>query len=144
MININCYNKMMELDFIFEQIEDLRKKISTRELAVLNLQEECQHPIIFYTGDACIDIKNFSKLPKHFYCPLCGKRDFNLKFNPDGGNVFLIEKNFHYPDEKLKLYALTNIFKMNLCINPNDELEHTLGRLHNSHNIKYYKMEVIK
>ena len=135
-------NKMANLELLVKEKERLKKELTSRELALSFLPEDCSHDIIIYCGTNNLCLEKQKIISAFLYCPLCGLKNFKLTLDPNG-QIILFDKLFSFGDPLQKLSEMTQIIKMCLQSYGNKELPYILEKMEQCYHLKYYRVKLL-
>ena len=113
--NSHFYNKLMEYQFVENEVKRLKEQIADHKRNISNLQSKCDHRLLIYYDLKKVLFKKGILTSDLVFCPFCGKRVFTLEFNTEG-KTFLIDKVSHFSNPEDKLRAI-RVRYQNLLVN---------------------------
>ena len=136
--NTHFYNKLMEYQFVVDEVKRLKEQIADHKRNISNLQSKCDHRLLIYYDLKKVTFRKDILTSDLVFCPFCGKRVFTLELN-ENGKILLINKVAHFPNPEHKLRATSERYK-NLLVNfHNLEHEKLLSDFFN-----LYKVNIVK
>ncbi len=119
--NSHFYNRLMEYQFVVDEVKRLKEQIMNHKRNISNLQSKCDHRLLIYYDLRKVTFRRDILTSDLVFCPFCGKRIFTLELD-EKGKTILIDKVAHFPNPEHKLRAINERYK-SLLVNFHD-MEH--------------------